>query len=239
MSPPINLERLRRAWAARDPLSDAVTDADADIDADADADALLALDAASGALPPDEVARLLDRAHHDPAFAEAWRLARAYAAAETAGALSPLQEASPGPPPAAPAVLRGPARWFQRVVLPTVGILAAAAGLLVSLRTPEEPPVWRGEDAAAIEAVTGAELDARAPRLAWRGPAGAIWSVRLSTAELRLLVEAHGLTEPHYALPAEALTGLPDGAALLWQVEGQLPSGERLRTPTLQLTLRR
>jgi hypothetical protein len=233
MSPPIDLERLRRAWAAREPL------ADAEADADADADALLALDAASGALPPDEVARLLDRAHQDPAFAEAWRLARAYAAAENAGVLSTLPEASLGPPPAAPAVLRGPARWFQRVVLPTVGVLAAAAGLLISLRPPEGPPVWRGEDAAAIEVVTGAELDARAPRLAWRGPPGALWSVRVSTSELRLLVEAHGLIEPHFTLPAEALAELPDGAALLWQVEGQLPSGEALRSETLHLTLRR
>jgi hypothetical protein len=121
------------------------------------------------------------------------------------------------------------ARW-----LVGAGALAAAAVLALVLLprsgTRETPPTVRGVNEPMLRPAPGAWLLSRThPVLRWTGaPYGSRYSVVVSTRDLTVLYRKSGLTAPELEIPAEALSGVPARADLVWRVEAIAPGGRRL-----------
>jgi hypothetical protein len=56
--------------------------------------------------------------------------------------------------------------------------------------------------------------------------------VRATTEELQLLATAADLTAPEFVIDRVALSALPGGASVFWQVDVSLPNGERRTSST-------
>ena len=63
-------------------------------------------------------------------------------------------------------------------------------------------------------------------------PDGTRYSVEATSERLDPLVEAHGLDQGEFRVPAPSLEGLDSGATVFWQVVALLPDGERIASPT-------
>ncbi|MGZ6131038.1 MAG: hypothetical protein ACXWLF_03380 [Myxococcaceae bacterium] len=177
-------------------------------------------EAAQGNRPDAEVRAMLAHSLGCADCSALWRLARELSAAGAeAGA----------PAPVIPLARFRPARW-----LVGAGALAAAAVLAFVLLPRsgmrETPPILRGVNEPMLRPAPDAGLLSRThPVLRWTGaPYGSRYSVVVSTRDLTVLYRKSGLNVPELEIPAEALSGVPAGADLVWRVEAIAPGGRRL-----------
>jgi hypothetical protein len=127
--------------------------------------------------------------------------------------------------------------WLAR------GLFAAAAAALVAVVGLSVGP-WRGgvqdsEVRTQAEEPLSSLVDESRPLprsggvLRWTpGPAGTRYQVEVTDEALRPLASGRGLGTPEFAVPADALTALPPGARVVWQVQAILPDGRRIASPT-------
>jgi hypothetical protein len=208
--------------------------------------------AVTGELTAEERRAVVERVAADPAWAQAWRLARAMSQAASAATppaarvettASPLDLAARRPDPADRRESSGRrdtglrARFMRsRPVWGAVAAMLALVVVGVSVQQKlEDRPRLRGGEAAAI--VSGVPEGTPLPRahcvLRWSGgPEGTRWTVRLSSEDLKVVHRAERLEHGEYQVPASVLAPLAPGARLLWQVEARLPDGQVLRGAT-------
>jgi hypothetical protein len=181
--------------------------------------------AVSGALPPEERRELVERTATDPGCAETWRIASEMWRASQASAVR--EDAVP-----APALTT---RWTPRWLATAAAFfLVTAIGVvsLVNRRTGDEFRTSSGFVVASLVPADRA-LPRNAFRLRWTpGPEGSRYQVRVTTEDLRVLATADDLSAPEFAVDPAALSGLPGGASVFWQVDVSLPNGERLTSST-------
>ncbi|WP_375755435.1 hypothetical protein [Corallococcus exercitus] len=216
--------------------------------------------AVTNALPAEERREIVERVAADPAWAQAWRLAKAMsqAAAEAekapvAGEASATGDEAPATGVEAPAKVvplsarREPARrvWQGRpawaAMAATVVVLVGTVVVLRQQQPGEDPTRIRG---GAAEAIASQVPEATAlPReqfvLRWSGvPQALSWSVQVSSEDLKLFHRAERLASREYTVPADVLVELTAGARILWQVEARLPDGSVQRSSTFVNRLR-
>jgi hypothetical protein len=174
-------------------------------------------------LPPEKTRETARHAILCAACGEAWRLARDIAA-----------EALPaGEPETEQMVARIRVSRTSRTgwwVL-AAAVLVAAVFLPLTrwverpespgIRGPIEEPIWSLHPA-------GESLPRDRFVLRWAGPEGARYDIRVATEDLRVLARTFDLKTAEYHVPEEALSGLPAGAQIVWQVKAVLPNGERV-----------
>ena len=177
--------------------------------------------AAHGEAPSEELGRIVDHIAKCPSCAEAWRLAMPEAG-EPALATAPPRSGNTS-------------AW---IVL--AGGLAAAALALVAFVAPMEPatrpdlaPTMRTADTPEIVSLLDESVPLPADdfvlRWSWDGGAeGVSYDVEITETDLDPVHTAHGLTEPGYRVPGDALASLGSGQKLVWRVEASLPDGRRL-----------
>lgn len=205
-----DVDALRAAWAA--------TPATAPGPDCAAPDAIW--EAARGGRSEAEVRALLAHSLGCADCSALWRLARELLAVEA--------EAG-GPAPVVPLARFRPARWLLGA-----GALAAAAVvafvLLPRPGTQQTSLILHGGNEPMLRPASAAAVLARNhPVLRWTGaPYGSRYSVVVSTRDLTVLYRKSGFTTPELEIPAEALTGVPVGADLVWRVEAIAPGGHRL-----------
>jgi hypothetical protein len=180
--------------------------------------------AARGEAPFDEVQAILDHLSACAACTVAWRLARESAVAEG----EPVR--------AQPSTV---ASWRRPVVRYAAAavVLVAVAGIAVRewSRRSGDDAGFRTTGEAAIRAAIpdGGELPRGAFLLRWTpGPAGTRYTVLVSDERLTPITEGANVGSPEFLVPEEALTALPSGARVLWQVRATLPDGTRVATQT-------
>ena len=172
-------------------------------------------------LPAAERRQLVKRLATEPALAEAWRVAhqlrrdRPAARARGTAARRPLAQMSSWMAAAAVAALAIAAVMLPRYQ-PNVGAL-------------RDPGVYAVES----RVTDGTSLPRDGFRLQWNpGPQETRYQVRITTEDLRLLAAVADLTEPEVIVNPAILANVAAGSKVFWQVEGLLPSGERIVSPT-------
>jgi hypothetical protein len=176
--------------------------------------------AVRGDLDAEARRALVARLAAEPALAEAWRIAHALESPETAIA----------PPVAAPR-RSWPAPWLAAAALVILGLSAVL--LVPQLRRGE--PVLRQPGVYAVESLLGPDtaLPREAFELRWTAaPPGSRYRVRVTTEDLRVLVTASDLDRPALRVSADALSSVPAGARVFWQVDVMLPGNARFSSPT-------
>lgn len=221
------IEALAAAWAAAD-------DAQAGEGGDRQASTERIWRAVSDELPPDELRALAVAVAADPELARTWRLARELGAGEQR-----------------PAESAAPRRIFRREaparVWALAALLLAAIGILYWL--PNVRSAW----APVAPTLRGAEPETRlAPRIAdgarlargsfvlrWSAATNpaAVYSLRITTADLALVAEADDIAATELALAAEALAAWPAGTKLYWRVEARAPDGRTETSPLSMVVL--
>ena len=181
--------------------------------------------AVRGELPPGEVREVVEHVSACPRCAEDWRLAMAFEEE------SREAEAHPA---AAPAAAPSPSRGSLRLLRMAAGLVIAllAVGVWFTVGQDEVgEPVYRDAPEPTIESALSRDvLNRSEPVLRWRvvggdgAPAGTTYSIRV-TEGLTPVAEAHGLEEPSYRVPAEALANVAERATLSWRVEASYPDG--------------
>lgn len=190
-------------------------------------------DAVAGVLDTEATHALIEHTAACAGCAEEWRLAR-----EMQG--SPAREAPTGEAPAAEAPGEGRGRViaaahrFRRAAAPIIGLAVAAMLLLVvGLPKKEAPPAeYRAGQAEEIQSLIprGEALPRELFVLRWSELDGAVYSLVVSGADLRVIDQPSELTEAIYQVPAAALEGV-DGE-VYWQVEAALADGSTLSSKT-------
>ena len=217
----LDLEALRRAFAAEGPPADAAGE---------DCPHPERLWAAvRGELPDAERDALLDHVAVCAACAEDWRLA-----AELA------RERRAGEAPVVP--LRRPWTRQVRFLVPA----AAAACLLVVVgvvfeerREERQTFAMRGDEQGAIRPLVAGALPRERCLLRWEGPEGALYDVRVTTDDLlREVAVARRLERRELLVPAAKLAGLPPGSKLFWHVTAVRADGEQIGSETFDVELR-
>lgn len=209
-----DLEDLRRAFAAPDPGDPA-----------ADCPSPETLWAAVRAeLAPAALRAVVEHTARCAACAEDWRLA-----VELAPARAPRPAVQP------------PRAWR----LAAAAVLCAALGGLWTWREtnpPADTAAYRTGSVPAAEVRSqipeGAALPADAFELRWSAPAGSTFDLELGTADLRVLAEAHDLSEARFRVPAAALAGLPSGTEMFWRITVHTGDGRRIDPPAFRVRLR-
>lgn len=137
---------------------------------------------------------------------------------------------------------RGSGFGWVRVLVPAAAVLVAALLWIAPFdRTGRDAPEeFREPETLAID--SGLDEATPLPRercvLRWSpGPEGTLYSVRVSSEELRVLARADELSEPRYEVPAEALDALADGDTFLWRVEALLPDATRVSSPVFRASV--
>ncbi|MCO4745122.1 MAG: hypothetical protein KC912_10055 [Proteobacteria bacterium] len=121
------------------------------------------------------------------------------------------------------------------------GFALAAAALLAVMSGapgPTDEPVYRdGVDRIELLTPENAVLAREAVRIEWSSEPGWTYDVLVSDDALNTLHTAQGIDGDHVVVPAEAIASLPEGALLLWRVEGLGPDGTRRisRTSVLRI----
>lgn len=205
--------------------------------------------AARGRAEPAEVARLAERMAEDPALAEDWRIAVAFAAAEAedeAGRAPPLEPAVPAGLHAAsregePANHGDYTRWGAVVALLAAAVLLVLAwprGGPPRPGTAADPGALRGAQ-GGITALRGEGVTARdQATLEWSAVPGAVrYELHVSTPELEPVLSERSLPTPRAVLPEAILRPMPAGTELLWRVEAVLDDEQRVVSPTFSLTV--
>jgi len=182
--------------------------------------------AVSGALPPEERRELVDRLATDPGCAEAWRVASELWQASQASEVDA----------ATAAVAPGRATRWTRPWLAAAAVLLLGVTIgVVSLLNRPAGDEFRASPGYVVESLVPADITLRpaAFRLRWTpGPEGSRYQVRVTTEDLQVLATAADLATPEFAVEPTALSGLPAGASVFWQVDVSLPNGERITSPT-------
>lgn len=188
--------------------------------------------AVRGELPPGELRQVVEHTAACSACAEDWRLA-----AEIERQVPASSAAAPGK------VIQGRfGRWR-----PLAAAAALAAGLLIAVGiyrsggVGPQPPVYREAPGESLRSLLPEDqpLPRQGAVLRWAPLAGAeSYDVRVSTEDLRLVMTAQGQKTTEYRIPDSALSSLPPGSKLLWQVDGVFPDGTRRSSPTFTAVLR-
>ena len=212
-------ERLSRAFAARTQSRGREECPDAE----------KIFEAAAGNLTRDQRMTVLDHVAQCADCTEAWRFAM------ESGARPVVAEESSASIP------QGRTRWMPMRQAALMASVVLAVGITAYLGRPisDETPRYRD----AVEPLAPASrVPENLPRdrfvLKWSpGPQGSSYSVRLSTADLTLLLVQHNVASPELTVPASALTQVKSGDRLLWQVEVRLPNGQQVPSETYVVTL--
>ncbi|NOK23391.1 hypothetical protein [Corallococcus carmarthensis] len=211
--------------------------------------------AVTHALPAEERREVVERVAADPAWAQAWRLAKVMAQAAAEAERAPAGVGGEVPAAGVEAPAKGvplaarreqPRRvWQQRPAWAAMAaMLVVLVGTVVVVRQQQsrvDPDRIRG---GAAEAIASQVPEATAlPReqfvLRWSGvPQAVSWSVQVSSEDLKLFHRAERLESREYTVPADVLAELPSGARILWQVEARLPDGSVQRGSTFVNRLR-
>ena len=229
MSDASDIGQLRRAFAAR-----VLPSASGECPS---AEALLS--AAQGDVDAAAMGALADHLLQCHGCAEAWRLAQAFV---------PAPERAPAPRAASWQRYRA-ASWQRYTGVAAAAVLVLAVGVVWRSGPGEGPgegvagtaePVYR--DAApelVLQPLSATALPRSQFLLRWRAPAGSgAFTVRLFTADLAPVQVSERLAQTQLLVPAAALQSFPDGAQLIWQVEGRAADGAVLRSPTWSVALR-
>ncbi|HVN75725.1 MAG TPA: hypothetical protein VMT19_05360 [Thermoanaerobaculaceae bacterium] len=163
------------------------------------------------------------------ACAAAWRLARELQRAEGSGR-----------------VLTGPPRWFRRTwvqVAAAAAALVVAAGLALQLRSVhrEGAAEFRGQEGDWIASLVP-EAEAL-PRgrcvLRWTpGPKGTVFDIRVATEDLTPVARSIGESRAEFLVPPDALSRVPSGARIVWQVTAHLPDGSKADSRSFTTAIR-
>lgn len=186
--------------------------------------------AVRGELPAPQMEAVVDHVAACAACAEDWRLAAEIGRQEERAAIGPGKVI--------------PGRFGQW--RPLAAAAALAAGLLIAVgvyqtQHPTQAPIYREAQHAGIRSLLpeGQALSREAAVLRWSPLAGAVsYDVQVSTEDLRAVATAKGQTATEYRIPQSALTGLPAGARLLWQVDAVKPDGTHETSPTFVTAVR-
>ncbi|HXU30049.1 MAG TPA: hypothetical protein VN851_05675 [Thermoanaerobaculia bacterium] len=238
------IERLRRAFATYDASP-------SEIEAE-EIDAERIYRAAAGELPEDERRAVIDQVATSAAAAEVWRLAVELQRAEAKGAqedeeaefeTDDLDEQPSGEVIPFRVAAPAPRRFFPRRTLTALAaVLAATIGFGLWTRMHAPAPGLRGAGTVLSATISdGASLPRGAFRLAWAPlpEAGARYTVRVTTEDLRPVAEGRHLETPSYQVPESALAALPAGARLLWQVEARTADGRTVASPAYEVEIAR
>lgn len=178
-------------------------------------------DALAGSLSPAEQRRIVDHTAECRLCAHAWRLGYEMR--------SGVREANRETPPVR----------SRRWPLAVAASVLLAALVAVPLYFSPPPSNLRQPPRAEIVSALSEEI-ALSPagfELRWKGPPEAIYSVVVTTEDLRVVMRRTQLRVPELRVPAEALESLPPGATLLWQVEASLEDGTQLSSATFRARL--
>jgi hypothetical protein len=181
--------------------------------------------AVSGALPPEERQEVVERTATDPGSAEAWRVASEMWRASQVAAARGAALAAPG----------RATRWTPRWLAVAAGLVLATASGMFFLRDQRPGDDFRAAPRFVVESLVPADrpLPRTEFRLRWTpGPAGSRYQLRVTTEDLQVLVKAAELLAPEFLIEPAALSGLPGGASVFWQVDVSLPNGERRTSST-------
>jgi hypothetical protein len=177
--------------------------------------------ALDGGLPAAERRQLVERLSVEPTLAAEWRAAsrlRRHRRTSRVTVEWPWQ--SPW----------RPATW---AAVAAVVLLATAVVLVPRYRSNEG--TLRNAGAYVIESQLADEavLPRDGFRLRWNeGPQDSRYQVRVTTEDLQLLAAVADLGEPELVVDAAVLANVAAGSRIFWQVEGLLPGGERILSPT-------
>ncbi len=215
--------------------------------------------AAAGELTEDERRAVIDQVAMSSAAAEVWRLAvelqraegkavqemneAAFATGEIeatyeigevgqVGEVVPFRRAVPPPP----------RRVRYRALTAIAALLAVTIGFGLWSRMHAPAPELRGAGSSLSATIAdGAHLPREAFRLTWKPlpEAGTRYTVRVTTEDLRLVVEARHLETASYQVPADRLAAFPAGARLLWQVEAKSADGRTVSSPAYAVEIDR
>jgi hypothetical protein len=189
-------------------------------------------DAVRGALPADEIAKIVQHTVLCAACAEDWRLAHALQGKEMEAA---------APATVLPFVPRR--HLVRNWSLAAAAVLAlCVVGVQLYERQPGTAAYRESQPASGIRSRVpdGKPLPRDRFVLSWSAPApaGVTYGVQVSTEDLRVVANAEGLKAPEYQVPATALAGLPAGSRLLWRVDADFSDGSRLTSPTFVTLVR-
>lgn len=122
----------------------------------------------------------------------------------------------------------GAYRWAGLAA--SVAVLATATVLLIQRPSAPPPALRAPEVQAKLRSLVPEEtpLSRTHALLRWQGPEEAIFSLTVTTGDLRPLFQVEDLDTGEFLLPAELLAGLPDDATLLWKVDARTPDGGEL-----------
>jgi hypothetical protein len=182
--------------------------------------------AVSGVLPPEERRELVERTAADPGCAEAWRVANELWRASQAAGSGEVAVVAPGL-----ATRWAAPRWLAAAA---VLVLGATIGVVSLLNRPSGDQ-FRASSGFVVQSLVPADgaLPRHAFRLRWTpGPEGSRYQVRVTTEDLQVLATAADLTAPEHTVEPAALSQLPAGASVFWQVDVSLPNGERRTSST-------
>lgn len=183
--------------------------------------------AVRGELPPHELREVVEHTAMCASCAEDWRLAAEFERQAVAETAKP-----------APNVVYGRFRQWR----PIAAAVAMAAGILivVGIQTVNRPdggpePGYRNEQRTMLRSLLpeGQALPRQAAVLRWSPvPGASLYNVQATTEDLQVVASQESLTGTEYRLPAAALSSLPAGSQLLWQVEAVFPDGTRQTSET-------
>lgn len=184
--------------------------------------------AVSGALSAEERRDVVDLTASDPAYAEAWRIARdMWEASQAAGAAGAAATAAPSPRRWAPGWLAAAAAV----------VLGAALGVMTLVnRTPGDEYRSAAEYRIGSLVPDNALLDRGGLVLRWTpGPDGTRYAVRVTTPDLQMLTFVTNLEAPELALTPATFDEVAPGGPVLWQVDATLPDGGRVMSDTFTI----
>lgn len=186
--------------------------------------------AVRGELPPNELREVVEHTAMCASCAEDWRLAAEF----EKQAESEAETAKP-----APNVVYG--RFGKWRPLAAAAAMAAGILVVVGIQTTDQPdPGYRNEQRTEVRSLLpeGQALPRQAAVLRWSPvPGASLYNVQATTEDLQVVASQESLTGTEYRLPAEALSKLPAGGQLLWQVEAVFPDGTRQTSETFFTTL--
>lgn len=185
-------------------------------------------EAVRGELQPAQTREIVTHMAACPSCAEDWRLAVSLQRPETTAKVIP----------AADRFSMG--RRLRNWGLAAAAVLALAVVGVQFVPKNTDAPAYRG-DGATIQALVeeGRPLPREQFLLRWSAleTPGTTYDVEVSTEDLRVIASGDDLREPQLQIPESALTGLPSGARLMWNVDAELPQGGHVRSNTFFTTV--
>jgi hypothetical protein len=179
------------------------------------------MEAIEGALDPTITREIVDHTSTCASCAEAWRLAREL-----------IRESEPEAEEAPVREVRGWAA-YRRYVIAAAAAIVALVGVGVLQDIWDDDPIYRGSENDPQSLVERDSLPREDFLLRWTpGPEGSRYRVEVLTEDLEPVAASEGLRTPEFEVSGELLRELPSGAALLWQVEVELPTGQPVSSAT-------